>query len=54
MGCDMVRPTLEGIKTKVILLGEIYFVTSEALELVENVGNINDAYGSCKNFPYIH
>ncbi|GLJ30724.1 hypothetical protein SUGI_0608920 [Cryptomeria japonica] len=42
MGYGVTRPTLGGITSKVALLGIIYFMASEALELVENAGNIND------------
>jgi len=50
MGYGVVRPTLGGITSKVVLLGAIYFVASEALELVENVGNINDVSGRARTF----
>lgn len=45
MGYGVVRPTLGGVTSKVLLLGLIYFVASEALELVEHLGNINDFSG---------
>ncbi|XP_028776697.1 transmembrane protein 87B-like isoform X1 [Neltuma alba] len=48
MGFGVVRPTLGGITSKVLLLGLVYFVASEALELVENLGNINDFSGKTK------
>lgn len=50
MGYGVVRPTLGGLTSKVILLGAIYFVGSEALELVENVGNVNDLSGKARLF----
>ncbi|XXG40032.1 hypothetical protein AAC387_Pa01g0845 [Persea americana] len=50
MGYGVVRPTLGGITSKVALLGVIYFVASEALELVEHLGNINDFSGKAKLF----
>ncbi|KAF9598852.1 hypothetical protein IFM89_031972 [Coptis chinensis] len=50
MGYGVVRPTLGGITSKVLLLGVIYFVASEALELVEHLGNINDFSGKAKLF----
>nr|DAD38611.1 TPA_asm: hypothetical protein HUJ06_012933 [Nelumbo nucifera] len=50
MGYGVVRPTLGGITSKVLLLGLIYFVASEALELVEHLGNINDFSGKAKLF----
>ncbi|GAB4827709.1 hypothetical protein Ancab_040032 [Ancistrocladus abbreviatus] len=42
MGYGVVRPTLAGITSKVLLLGLLYYLASEALELVEHLGNIND------------
>ncbi|KAF2306553.1 hypothetical protein GH714_019401 [Hevea brasiliensis] len=42
MGYGVVKPTLGGITSRVLLLGLIYFIASEALELVEHLGNIND------------
>ncbi|XP_048236134.1 transmembrane protein 87B [Ricinus communis] len=42
MGFGVVKPTLGGITSKVLLLGLVYFIASEALELVEHLGNIND------------
>lgn len=42
MGYGVVRPTLGGVTSKVLLLGVVYFVASEALELVDHLGNIND------------
>ncbi|KDP21862.1 hypothetical protein JCGZ_00649 [Jatropha curcas] len=42
MGFGVVKPTLGGITSKVLLLGLIYFLASEALQLVEHLGNIND------------
>ncbi|KAK3015801.1 hypothetical protein RJ639_007226 [Escallonia herrerae] len=48
MGYGVVRPTLGGVISKVLLLGLIYFVASEALELVEHLGNINDFAGKTK------
>ncbi|XP_058075379.1 uncharacterized protein LOC131223867 isoform X2 [Magnolia sinica] len=50
MGYGVVRPTLGGITSKVALLGVIYFVGTEALELVEHLGNINDFSGKAKLF----
>nr|CAB3496030.1 unnamed protein product [Digitaria exilis] len=51
MGYGVVLPTLGGITSKVYALGFIYFVASEALELVENLGNINDFSGKTR-FSY--
>lgn len=50
MGFGVVRPTLGGLTSKVILLGLIYFIATEALELVEHLGNINDFSGKTKLF----
>ena len=50
MGYGVVRPTLGGnvIAYRVLLLGLLYFSASEALELVEHLGNINDFSGKTK------
>lgn len=48
MGFGVVRPTLGVITSRVLLLGLVYFVASEALELVEHLGNINDFSGKTK------
>ncbi|KAJ4720241.1 Transmembrane protein like [Melia azedarach] len=48
MGYGVVRPTLGGITPKLILLGITYFVFSEALGLVEHLGNINDFSGKAR------
>ncbi|KAJ1381689.1 Lung seven transmembrane receptor-like [Sesbania bispinosa] len=50
MGYGVVRPTLGGITSRVLLLGVVYFVASEALELVEHLGNINDFSGKARLF----
>ncbi|WOL14764.1 transmembrane protein 87B [Canna indica] len=50
MGYGVVRPTLGGITSKVALLGVVYFIASEALELVEHLGNINDFAGKARLF----
>lgn len=50
MGYGVIRPTLGGITSKVALLGVVYFVASEALELVEHLGNINDFSGKSRLF----
>ncbi|KAK4383155.1 Transmembrane protein 87A [Sesamum angolense] len=50
MGYGVMRPTLGGITSKVILLGVVYFMASEALELVEHLGNINDFSGKARLF----
>ncbi|XP_059641160.1 uncharacterized protein LOC132283252 [Cornus florida] len=48
MGYGVVRPTLGGVTLKVLVLGVIYFVASEVLELVEHLGNIDDFSGKTK------
>ncbi|KAH9673385.1 Lung seven transmembrane receptor family protein [Citrus sinensis] len=50
MGYGVVRPTLGGLTFKVVFLGLVYFVASEALEIFENLGNINDFSGKAKLF----
>ncbi|KAG0453390.1 hypothetical protein HPP92_024694 [Vanilla planifolia] len=50
MGYGVVKPTLGGVSSKVALLGAAYFVASEALELVEHLGNINDFSGKARLF----
>ncbi|XP_044493523.1 transmembrane protein 87B-like [Mangifera indica] len=50
MGYGVVKPTLGGLTSRVLLLGLVYFVASEALELFENLGNINDFSGKAKLF----
>ncbi|RWW25159.1 hypothetical protein BHE74_00003292 [Ensete ventricosum] len=50
MGYGVVRPTLGGITSRVALLGLVYFIASEALELVEHLGNINDFSGKARLF----
>ncbi|CAN8284446.1 unnamed protein product [Cochlearia groenlandica] len=53
MGYGVVKPTLGGITSRVVLLGVIYFVATEALELVEHLGNINDFSGQTMIFLVI-
>ncbi|KAJ8441137.1 hypothetical protein Cgig2_006966 [Carnegiea gigantea] len=48
MGYGVVRPTLGGITSKVISLGATFFLASEVLELVENVGAISDLSGKTR------
>nr|CAD1833094.1 unnamed protein product [Ananas comosus var. bracteatus] len=50
MGYGIVRTTLGGISSKVAFLGVVYFIASEALELVEHLGNINDFSGKARLF----
>ncbi|RRT70126.1 hypothetical protein B296_00023446 [Ensete ventricosum] len=48
MGYGVVRPTLGGLTSKVLLLGVTYFLASELLSITENVGTINDISGKAK------
>ncbi|KAJ6704185.1 LUNG SEVEN TRANSMEMBRANE RECEPTOR FAMILY PROTEIN [Salix viminalis] len=50
MGYGVVRPTLGGLTSKVLLVGMTFFVASEVLELVENVGAVSDLSGKAKLF----
>ncbi|KAF8009787.1 hypothetical protein BT93_J0706 [Corymbia citriodora subsp. variegata] len=50
MGYGVVKPTLGSITPKVLVLGIAYFVASEALELYEHLGNINDFSGKARIF----
>ncbi|KAK1281225.1 hypothetical protein QJS04_geneDACA004884 [Acorus gramineus] len=50
MGFGVVRPTLGGLTSKVLLLGTTFFIASEVLELVENVGTISDLSGKARLF----
>lgn len=50
LGYGVIRPTLGNISSKIVLLGVTYFVASEALELVEHLGNINDFSGKARLF----
>ncbi|KAL3521319.1 hypothetical protein ACH5RR_019468 [Cinchona calisaya] len=50
MGYGIMRPTLGGVTSKIFLLGTVYFIASEALELVEHLGNINDFSGKARLF----
>ncbi|PON50058.1 Lung seven transmembrane receptor-like [Trema orientale] len=45
MGYGVVRPTLGGLTSKVILLGVTYFLATELLNITEYVGTINDISG---------
>ncbi|THG05494.1 hypothetical protein TEA_020377 [Camellia sinensis var. sinensis] len=48
MGYGVVRPTLGGLTTKVLLLGVTYFLASELLKITEYVGTINDVAGRAR------
>ncbi|OAY76437.1 transmembrane protein 87A-like [Ananas comosus] len=50
MGFGVVRPTLGGLTSKVVLLGGTFFSASEVLEVVENVGIVSDQSGKAKLF----
>lgn len=50
MGYGVVRPTLGGLTSKVIMLGGTFFLASEVLELVENVGEVSDLSGKARLF----
>lgn len=50
MGYGVVRPTLGGLTTKVLLLGTTYFLASELLNVTEYVGTINDVAGRARVF----
>lgn len=50
MGYGVVRPTLGGLTSKVIVLGGTYFLASESLNVVDKVGTINDASGKAREF----
>jgi hypothetical protein len=53
MGYGVVRPTLGGLTSKVLLLGGAYFLAAESLDVVENVGTINDPQGKERVFLVI-
>ncbi|XP_054782668.1 uncharacterized protein LOC129289955 [Prosopis cineraria] len=50
MGYGVVRPTLGGVTSKVVTLGSTFFIASEVLELIENVGAISDLSGKARLF----
>lgn len=50
MGYGVVRPTLGGLTSKVAMLGGTFFLASEVLELVENVGATSDLSGKARLF----
>ncbi|KAM7264433.1 hypothetical protein ACFE04_002116 [Oxalis oulophora] len=54
MGYGVVKPTLGAVTSnKVLLLGVVYFIASEGLEIFENMGNINDYSGKAKLFSVL-
>ncbi|XP_058760967.1 uncharacterized protein LOC131634326 [Vicia villosa] len=48
MGYGVVRPTLGGLTSKVLLLGITYLLASELLNITEYVGTINDVSGRAR------
>ncbi|KAK4254361.1 hypothetical protein QN277_009757 [Acacia crassicarpa] len=48
MGYGVVRPTLGGLTSKVMLIGLTYFLASELLNIAEYVGTINDVSGRAR------
>ncbi|KAI9087176.1 hypothetical protein K1719_030811 [Acacia pycnantha] len=48
MGYGVVRPTLGGLTSKVLMLGITYFLASELLDVTEYVGTINDVSGRAR------
>ncbi|KAJ9687343.1 hypothetical protein PVL29_016006 [Vitis rotundifolia] len=50
MGYGVMRPTLGGLTSKVLLLGITYFVATELLDITEYVGTINDVSGRARLF----
>lgn len=50
MGFGVVKSTLGGLTSKVLLVGVTYFVASEMLDIAENVGIIDDISGRAKLF----
>lgn len=48
MGCGVVRPTLGGLTSKVLVLGITYFLATELLNITEYVGTINDISGRAR------
>ncbi|CAL8997979.1 unnamed protein product [Prunus brigantina] len=50
MGYGVVRPTLGGLTSKVLLLGTTFFLATELLNITEYVGTINDVSGRARLF----
>ncbi|XP_047318403.1 transmembrane protein 87B-like [Impatiens glandulifera] len=48
MGFGVVRPTLGGLTTKVLLIGVTYLIATELLNITEYVGTINDVAGRAR------
>ncbi|KAJ4966651.1 hypothetical protein NE237_018500 [Protea cynaroides] len=49
MGYGVVRPTLGGLTSKVLLLGVTYFLATELLDITEYAGTINDISGRARH-----
>ena len=50
MGYGVVTPTLGGLTSEVVMLGGTFFLATEILELVENLGAVNDLSGKARLF----
>uniref|UniRef100_A0A0D9XE44 GOST seven transmembrane domain-containing protein n=1 Tax=Leersia perrieri TaxID=77586 RepID=A0A0D9XE44_9ORYZ len=50
MGYGVVKPSLGGLTSKVVMLGGTFFLATEILELVENLGAVNDLSGKARLF----
>lgn len=50
MGFGVVKSTLGGLTSKVLLVGVTYFIASEMLDIAEHVGIIDDVSGRAKLF----
>ncbi|KAH7284883.1 hypothetical protein KP509_33G001000 [Ceratopteris richardii] len=50
MGYGVVRPTLGGLTSKVVLLGATYFLAAEFLDVFEHVGTVSDLSGKARLF----
>lgn len=48
MGYGVVRPTLGGLTSKVLVIGVTYFLATELLDITEYVGTINDISGRAR------
>ncbi|KAL2906896.1 Transmembrane protein 87A [Bienertia sinuspersici] len=48
MGYGVVRPTLGGLTSKVLVIGATYFLATELLNITEYVGTINDVSGRAR------
>ncbi|KMT09084.1 hypothetical protein BVRB_6g131920 [Beta vulgaris subsp. vulgaris] len=48
MGYGVVRPTLGGLTSKVLVIGATYFVATELLDITEYVGTVNDISGRAR------